>query len=76
MTGFLWWGIIAAGFLVFGGNWWKGFLLVIGAVILTFVLAPQPQLAFGMIFLIATLVALSMRSISRNSSLKLGEKRV
>ena len=74
MAVFLWWGIIAAGFLVLGGNWWKGFVLVIGAVIPTLVLAPQPQLAFGITFLILTLAILGIRSLSRNGSLKPGEK--
>ena len=60
MTGFLWWGVIAAGFLVFGRSWWKGLALAIVAVILIFVLAPQPYLAFGIIFLIITLLCITM----------------
>jgi hypothetical protein len=60
MTGFLWWGVIAAGFLVFGRRWWKGLALAIVAVILIFVLAPQPYLAFGIIFLIITLLCITL----------------
>ena len=55
MAGFLWWGIIAAGFVVFGGSWWKGLVLSTGSVILILVVAPQPQIAFGILFLIITL---------------------
>lgn len=62
MAGFLWWGIIAAGFLAFGRNWWKGLVLVIGLVVLTLVIAPQPRQAFGIIFLIAALAILMIRS--------------
>ena len=58
MTGFLWWGVIAAGFLVYGKSWWKGLALAIVAVILIFMLAPQPYLAFGIIFLIINLLCL------------------
>jgi hypothetical protein len=60
MTGFLWWGVIAAGFLVFGKNWWKGLTLAIVAVILIFVLAPQPYLVFGIVFLILTLLCIAL----------------
>jgi hypothetical protein len=55
MAGFLWWGVIAAGFLAYGGGWWKGLALATVLVILTFVLAPQPHIAFGIIFLLITL---------------------
>jgi len=58
MAGFLWWGVIAAGFLIFGRNWWKGLSLAIVAVVLIFVLASQPYVAFGIIFLVITLVIL------------------
>jgi hypothetical protein len=61
MAGFLWWGIVIAGFVAFGRAWWKGLSIAIVAVVLTFVLAPQPQLAFGIIFLIALLVIVAIR---------------
>lgn len=60
VTGFLWWGVIAAGFLVFGKSWWKGLALAIVAVILIFVLAPQPYIAFGIAFLIITLLCIAL----------------
>ena len=60
MTGFLWWGVITAGFIIYGKNWWKGLTLAIVAVILIFVLAPQPYIAFGIIFLIITLLCLAL----------------
>ena len=60
LTGFLWWGVIAAGFLVYGKSWWKGLALAIVAVILIFVLAPQPYLAFGIFFLCITLFRLAL----------------
>lgn len=60
MAGFLWWGVIAAGFVTFGRNWWKGLALSIMAVVITFVLAPQPYVAFGIIFLVTTLVVLAL----------------
>jgi len=61
MTGFLWWGIITAGFMVFGRIWWKGLVLVIGLVVLTFVAAPEPQIAFGIIFLVTILAILFIK---------------
>ena len=60
LTGFLWWGVIAAGFLVFGKSWWKGLALAIVAVILVFVLAPQPYIVFGSIFLVITLLCFAL----------------
>jgi ABC-type molybdate transport system permease subunit len=51
MAGFLMLGIPIAGFLLFGRGWWKGLLLVSATVLLTLVLAPQPHIAFGLIFL-------------------------
>ena len=60
LTGFLWWGVIAAGFIVYGKSWWKGLTLAIVAVILIFVLAPQPYFAFGIIFLIIALLYLAL----------------
>jgi hypothetical protein len=59
MAGFLWWGIVAAGFVLWGRSWWKGLLLAIVAVILVFVLAHQPHTAFGIIFLLITLAVAS-----------------
>ena len=56
MAGFLWWGIIIAGFVLWGRRWWKGLILAIVAVILTFVLADQPHTAFGIMFLLACTV--------------------
>ena len=55
MAGFMWWGVIAAGFLVFGRGWWKGLALATALVVLIFVLAQQPQLTFGILFLVVTL---------------------
>jgi hypothetical protein len=61
MAGFLWWGIIAAGFLSFGDNWWKGLAVSTGFVILILVAAPQPQTTFGIIFLIITLAIILIK---------------
>jgi hypothetical protein len=61
MAGFLWWGIIAAGFLLWGRRWWKGLCLSILFVILVFVLASQPHTAFGVIFLLVALVIAGAR---------------
>ena len=72
MAGFLWWGIIAAGFLSFGDNWGKGLVLVMETVVLIFVVAPQqPQIAFGILFLIITLAILfiKMNAIRSRSGL-------
>jgi len=55
LAGFLWWGIIAAGFILWGRGWWKGLLLSILAVILIFVLASQPHTVFGFVFLVISL---------------------
>jgi hypothetical protein len=52
MAGFLWWGIITAGFLLWGRAWWKGLLLSALAVILVFVIADQPHTTFGILFLL------------------------
>lgn len=51
-AGFLWWGIIAAGFILWGSDWWKGLSLAIVCVILVFVLADHPHTVFGIVFLI------------------------
>ena len=53
LAGFLWWGIIVAGFVLWGRRWWKGLILFVVAVVLTFVLADQPHTAFGILFLLA-----------------------
>jgi hypothetical protein len=58
MAGFLWWGVVTAGFILLRRNWWKGLLLTIIAVITVFVLANQPHVAFGLAFLIAILISL------------------
>jgi hypothetical protein len=55
MAGFLWWGVVAAGFVLLGHHWWSWLLLATVAVIYIFVLSPQPFIAFGIIFLIITL---------------------
>lgn len=68
MAGFLWWGIVAAGFILWGRSWWKGLLLAIVAVILVFVLAPQPHTAFGFIFLLMTLAIASLTLALQQSS--------
>jgi len=52
MAGFIWWGIITAGFLVYGRNWWKGLALAAAFVVLIFVVSPQPQMTFGIVFLL------------------------
>jgi hypothetical protein len=70
MAGFLWWGVIAAGFLAFGNGWWKGLALTTVLVVLTFVLAPQPQIAFGMLFLLLTLGSLGIRFGSQTQTKK------
>jgi len=71
MAGFLWWGIIAAGFAVFGSSWWKGLMLSTGFVILILVVSPQPQITFGIIFLIIPLaiVFINMNPIRSGSRL-------
>jgi len=61
MAGFLWWGIITAGFALWGRSWWKGLLLSTVSVILVFVLAPQPHTAFGIIFLFIVLIVTGVR---------------
>ena len=71
MAGFLWWGVIAAGFLAFGRSWWKGLALATVLVILTFVLAPQPHIAFGIIFLLITLGIVGIRFGTQTQQIKL-----
>jgi len=70
MAGFLWWGVIVAGFLAFGRGWWKGLALAIVFVVLTFVLASQPHIAFGIIFLLITLGIVGVRFGSQTQANK------
>jgi hypothetical protein len=76
MAGFLWWGTISAGFLAFGRGWWKGLALAAVVVILTFVFAPQPHIAFGIMFLLFTVASVRIRFASQaqpmNKSQELG----
>ena len=65
LAGFLWWGVIAAGFLVFGRSWWKGLTVTTVLVILIFVLGPQPHIVFGITFLLITLGVISVKMNSR-----------
>jgi len=67
MAGFLWFGSIIAGFLVFGFRWWKGLALATVLVVLIFVLTPQPFLSFGLIFLGITLAILFISKRSRST---------
>lgn len=55
LAGFLWWGMIASGFLLWGRRWWKGLFISTLSVILIFVVSNQPHMVFGMIFLIGSL---------------------
>jgi hypothetical protein len=71
LAGFLWWGVIAAGFLAFGRGWWKGLIATTMLVILIFVLAPQPHVAFGLFFLLITLGVISVKMNNRNLAHKL-----
>ena len=71
LAGFLWWGVIAAGFLAFGRGWWKGLTVATVLVILIFVLAPQPHIAFGIIFLLITLSIVWVKVGSRTLTSKL-----
>jgi hypothetical protein len=66
-AGFLWWGVITAGFLKYGRNWWKDLLLAMVCVILTFIFSPQPFLTFGTLFLVITLVIIGF-GVARNKS--------
>jgi hypothetical protein len=49
MAGFMWWGVIIAGFLVLGRGWWKGLALVTAVVLLTLILVPQSYTVFGLV---------------------------
>ncbi|MBI5955313.1 MAG: hypothetical protein HY865_26960 [Chloroflexi bacterium] len=70
MAGFLWLGIIVAGFILWGRGWWKGLLLSTIAVILVFVLTSHPHTAFGVIFLLFTLATGSFMAASNKSIAK------
>lgn len=61
LAGFLWWGVIAGGFLLWGRAWLPGLLLAVLAVILVFVLASQPHVAFGVLFLAIALAVVIAR---------------
>jgi hypothetical protein len=50
LAGFLWWGIIVAGFLVYRRGWWKGLVLATALVLLTLILVPQSYVVFGLAF--------------------------
>ena len=66
MAGFLWWGIIPAGFLLFGRRWFIGLALATVLVFTIFVISPYPQLAFGLLFL-AIVLAVAAGWVSRKS---------
>lgn len=66
LAGFLWWGVIAAGFILYGRGWWKGLALATAIVVLIFVLAPQPHLTFGILFLAAALGTLTVKIAAKN----------
>ena len=68
-AGFLWFGIITAGFLVWGSRWWKGLVVSIMAVITIFVLSNDPHTVFGLFFLALSLLAV-MIGLTRQSGLK------
>jgi hypothetical protein len=61
MAGFLWWGVIAAGFLLFGRAWWRRLALATALVVLTMTLSPQPHTAFGIAFLFGALGWIAQR---------------
>jgi hypothetical protein len=67
MAGFLWWGIIPAGFLLFGRRWLMGLPLATVVVFCLFVIAPYPQIAFGILFLVLSLAAAAFRVTSLKS---------
>ncbi len=73
MAGFLWFGVIAAGFLLLGRRWWMGLALATVLVILIFVLAPQPHIAFGTIFLLIMLGYSATRLAKRNQTIGAGQ---
>lgn len=55
LAGFLWWGAITVGFLVRGRAWWFELPVVTAGVILLLVLAEQPWIAFGWVFLLVSM---------------------
>jgi membrane protease YdiL (CAAX protease family) len=72
LAGFLWWGVITAGFVVWGRAWRPGLLLAILAVILVYVLADQPHTAFGVIFLALALMAVASTFSPRRRAARRG----
>lgn len=70
VAGFLWWGIIAVGFLLLGKSWWKGLALATILVMLVFVIAPQPHIAFGMIFLVIAAAFLGTGAVRRQAIIR------
>ena len=67
MAGFLWWGIIPAGFLLFGRRWFMGLALTMVVVFTIFVIAPYPQITFGILFLFLMLAISTFRLVSVKS---------
>ena len=66
MAGFIWWGVIAAGFIYYGRSWWKGLSLATTVVVSILVLFPQAHLIFGWIFLAIMLgMAAENRAVNR-----------
>jgi len=63
LAGFMWWGVITAGFVVLGRVWWQWLALATALVILIFVLAPQPHTTFGILFLAITIGFLTRRLV-------------
>jgi hypothetical protein len=59
LVGFLATGVTTGGFLAFGRRWWGAYGLVSGCVLLLLLLAPEPYVAFGLIFdlVVAVLIA-------------------
>ncbi len=69
MAGFVWWGIIPAGFLLFGRRWFMGLALATVVVFTIFVIAPYPQIAFGLLFLALSLVTAATRLVTQKTAL-------
>ncbi|MBX2997019.1 MAG: hypothetical protein KF893_00805 [Caldilineaceae bacterium] len=55
-AGFLILGVPIAGFTLYGGQWWYGLSIFTAAVLLILLLAAQPFVAFGLIFLVIGLI--------------------
>jgi hypothetical protein len=71
MAGFLWWGIIPVGFLLFGRSWFMGLALATVVVFTIFIIAPYSQLAFGILFLVLRLAIAISQLVSEKSILRL-----